>query len=70
MIQNIYTYFDTEYKKQTKKKTNKNKQKTTNKKKKQTKEKTLFVQLSICSNTYVKLPQRRPYTASTITVAK
>jgi hypothetical protein len=58
MIQNIYTSFDTEFKKKKKKKQKTKKENTL-----------LFVKLAICSKTFVKLPQRRPYTTSTITVA-
>jgi len=50
MIQNIYTNFDTEYK------NNKNKQKN------KQKINLFFVQLAFGTKTYVKLPQRRPYT--------
>jgi hypothetical protein len=39
---------------------------TTNKKRKAL----FFVQLSICSNTFVMLPLRRPYTTYTITAVK
>jgi hypothetical protein len=64
MIQNIYTNFILS------KQTNKNKQKQKPKQKNNKRKALLFVQLSICSNIFVMLPQRRPYTTYTITVVK